>query len=211
MSKSILKGPFRVVAPLIFITFMLSTAIHAEQMLHMPAENTPLVSIAISEDENLPEQPAAKPLILIPRLHIEAISNSWGEVSLDSTTIHTHILVNNPHLHLIPMEVDCSIYLNDIEMVSGLGKDLQIEECASGSSIRFTSRIDNENIMKWWVSHIMNGEKTQYRLGYILMIKWLGVRIANWPNSIEGSFETDFFGNKQKQEEYESELHEAGD
>jgi len=90
-----------------------------------------------------------KPTVIIPNLKVESISNSWGQISLDTTTVNTEILVNDPNFYLIPIKVDCDIYLNDIKMVSGIGKDLQITRSASGSLIRFTSTIDNENVIKW--------------------------------------------------------------
>jgi len=134
-------------------------------------------------------KPAEKPTVVIPDLKIVSISNSWGPVSLDTTTINTEILVNDPNFCLIPIKVCCDIYLNDIKIVSGLGKDLQITKCASGSLIRFTGTIDNENIIKWWVSHIKNREKTKVRIEGTLIIPLAQVSLV-YPFAQESEFET---------------------
>jgi len=130
-----------------------------------------------------------KPTVIIPNLKVESISNSWGQISLDTTTINTEILVNDPNFYLIPIKVDCDIYLNDIKMVSGIGKDLQITRSASGSLIRFTSTIDNENVIKWWVSHIKNKEKTKVRIEGKLIISLDKVDIV-YPFSQNSEFKT---------------------
>ena len=131
-----------------------------------------------------------KPTVIIPNLKVESTSNSWGQISLDTTTINTEILVNDPNFYLIPIKVDCDIYLNDIKMVSGLGKDLEITRSASGSLIRFTSTIDNENVIKWWVSHIKIGEKTKYYFQYRF---WIKPFIKSRWQKTYGTFKTDIF------------------
>ena len=130
-----------------------------------------------------------KPTVIIPNLKVESISNSWGQISLDTTTVNTEILVNDPNFYLIPIKASCDIYLNDIKMVSGIGKDLEITRSASGSLIRFTSTIDNENVIKWWVSHIKNKEKTKVRVEGKLIISLDQVDII-YPFSQNYEFKT---------------------
>jgi len=141
--------------------------------------------------------PQEKPVVIIPNLKIESISNSWGEVSLDTTTVNTEILVNDPDLSLIPLKVNCDIYLNDIKVVSGVGKDLKITKCASGSLVRFSSKIDNEKIIKWWVSHIKNKEKTKVRIEGKLIIPLEKVDII-YPFCRESEFETNILKDLNK-------------
>jgi len=121
---------------------------------------SPSIILRSKEESRLQER-IRKPTIVIPNLEVESIFNSWGPVSSDVTTIVTEVLVNEPNLSLVPLSIACDIYLNDIKMVEGLGEDLTVERIASGSLVHFTSKIDNENIPKWWVSHIKNGERTQ--------------------------------------------------
>lgn len=143
--------------------------------------------VILKNEEELPLQ--EKPVVVIPDLEIESISNSWGEVSLDTTTINTEVLINDPDFSLVPFKVNCDIYLNDIQMVSGIGKDLEITRCASGSLVRFSSKIDNIDIIKWWVSHIKNKEKTKVKIEGKLIIPFEKVDII-YPFSRESEFKT---------------------
>ena len=86
------------------------------------------ISCVVSAENELSSQEIVeKPAIAIPELKVESISNSWGYVSLDTTTINTEIVVNNPNFYLIPFKIRCDIYLNDIKMVRGLGKTLKLQ------------------------------------------------------------------------------------
>ena len=48
-------------------------------------------------------------------------------------------------------------------MAGGLAEDVTVEKRTQGTLIRFTLRINNnnENILRWWISHMKNGEKLQ--------------------------------------------------
>ena len=85
------------------------------------------ISCIVSAQDGLSSKEAVeKPTIAIPDLKVESISNSWGYVSLDTTTINTEIVLNDPNFYLIPLNAYYDIYLNDIKMVSGLGENLEI-------------------------------------------------------------------------------------
>ena len=140
-------------------------------------------------EESLPPATGEKPTIVIPDLKIITVSNSWGKVSLDVTTVNTKIVINDPNLYLVPLKVLCDIYLNGIKMVADVGEDMQITKCASGTSVRFSATIDNENIIKWWVSHIKRGEKTKVRIEGKLIISLDRVDLV-YPYFRETEFET---------------------
>ena len=109
------------------------------------------------------EAVVGKPSIAIPHLRAESISHHWGPVSSDVTTIVTQVLVEEPNVSLVPRSVFCNIYLNDIKMAESPGEDLTVERTPRGSLVRFSTGINtnNENIARWWASHIRNGEKTE--------------------------------------------------
>ena len=131
-----------------------------------------------------------KPTIVIPDLQVQAISNSWGKVSFDTTTINTEILINDPDFYLVALEVNCEIYLNEVKIVSEIGKNLQITRCASESRIFLTNTINNDNFIKWLVSHINNDEKTTVRIEGELIISLDKVDLS-YPFTQKSEFETD--------------------
>ncbi|NQS88673.1 hypothetical protein HQ584_02640 [Patescibacteria group bacterium] len=85
------------------------------------------ISCIVSAQDGLSSKKAVeKPTIAIPDLKVESIFNSWGYFSSDTTTINTEIVLDDPNFYLIPLNVYCDIYLNDIKMVRGLGENLEI-------------------------------------------------------------------------------------
>jgi LEA14-like dessication related protein len=148
--------------------------------------------IAPKNNEESPlEGTVEKPTIVIPNLRVESISHSWGPVSSDVTTIITQILINEPNLSLVLLSVSCNIYLNDIKMAEGRGENLTVERTSQGSLVRFTTRINtnDENIAKWWVSHIRNGEKTKAIIQGKLIMRLRKVDLL-YPFSWETEFQT---------------------
>lgn len=146
-----------------------------------------IVGASIVQAEEIVEEPSME----VPEVRIESISNSWGPVSSDVTTIVTQILLNEPNLSSLPLSVFCSVYLNDIKMAEGPGENLTVERTASGSLVCFTTRINNNtgNITKWWVSHIRNGEKTKVIIEGKLIIN-LGKVDSVHPFSWKNEFQT---------------------
>ena len=121
---------------------------------------------------------------------IEDVSSSWGEVSLETTSINIEVITNERELSKVPLKVDCDIYLNEVNVVSGLGEDLCIVPYETGSSVHFSVTIDNENIIKWWVSHINNGEQTEVRIEGKITIALKDMDFS-FPFLEHSSFQTD--------------------
>ncbi len=158
--------------------------IQAEEIIH------PTV-IPKSKEEFSPKEIKESSPLTIPDFKVENISNSWGPVLSDVTTIVTQILVSGPDLSLVPLSVTCGIYLNGIKMVEGLGEDVTVKRIATGSLIRFNNKINNNsgNIAKWWTSHIKNGEKTKAIIQGKLIISLRDVDLI-YPFSWENEFQT---------------------
>ncbi|NQS89312.1 hypothetical protein HQ584_05945 [Patescibacteria group bacterium] len=178
----------RIITLLILLITVGAGIVQAEQIIH------PTV-IPKSKEEFSLEEIGERTTIAIPALKIENISNSWGPVLSDTTTIVTQVLVSEPSLSLVSLAVSCSVYLNGIKMTEGLGEDLTIERVAEGSLVRFNNKINNnsENIAKWWASHIKNGERTKAIIKGKLIINLGGVDLA-YPFSWKNEFQTDMLG-----------------
>jgi len=136
-------------------------------------------------------QAQEKPIIVIPSTKPENISNSWGPVSPDFTTIVTQILVNKKNLTLTSLSIFCEIYLNGIKVATTKGNNLNVERKGKDSLITFTSKIDNnsKNITKWWISHIRNSERTRAVIKGKLMVNSEKVCIV-YPFFWENKFQT---------------------
>lgn len=99
-------------------------------------------------------------LIGVPTL--ESIDNEFGEVTDDRTEIRTFLTVTNPNpIGASAAEVSAkyTVDMNGVEMARGGGSDIALEPGTSTET--FTTRMHNERIPDWWVTHIRNGEETE--------------------------------------------------
>ncbi len=118
------------------------------------------------------------------------IENEWGEVNQDYTEILTKIVVNNPNPVPIPISaVETELYLNGIKM--GTGKNVNSASIEPGESvIVLSTKIENDRIPEWWVSHIKNGERSKVTLkGYLVFD--LKITEFKFPIEEESDIQTD--------------------
>jgi LEA14-like dessication related protein len=92
---------------------------------------------------------------------VVAVENRFGEVTNETTEIGTDLVVNNPNpvgVTLGGTTVDYTVRMNDVAMASGAKEGLSIER--GNSTLAFTTRMRNERIPAWWVTHVRNDENT---------------------------------------------------
>jgi len=114
-----------------------------------------------------------------------AVENRFGEVSNDTTSIETDLIVNNPNpigVQFGGMSANYSVKMNEISMASGSKEGLAIEQ--GNSTLNFTTQMQNEKIPEWWVSHIRNAERTQLEIDARVHSSLLG-RTATIPHRQE--------------------------
>ena len=118
------------------------------------------------------------------------VESEWGKVNQDYTEILTRITVNNPNPVPIPISaVETELYLNGIKM--GSGKNVNSATIEPGESVIILStKIENDRIPEWWVSHIKNGEKSRVTLkGYLVFD--LKITKFKFPIEEESDIQTD--------------------
>jgi LEA14-like dessication related protein len=121
---------------------------------------------------------------------VVGIENEWGKINQDYTEILTKITVNNPNPVPIPISaVETELYLNGIKM--GSGKNVNSATIEPGESvIVLSTKIENDKIPEWWVSHIKNGEKSRVTLkGYLVFD--LKITQFRFPIEEESDIQTD--------------------
>jgi|Deesub1362B_J571_1020462.scaffolds.fasta_scaffold00250_8 LEA14-like dessication related protein len=99
--------------------------------------------------------------IQLGKPEIRDVSFTFGEVSNSFTEIKTIIEVYNPNPVPIPLkDILTEIYMNGIKMGEGSAETAEIK--ANGiSKIIISTKIDNNKIPEWWISHLRNGEFTE--------------------------------------------------
>jgi LEA14-like dessication related protein len=92
---------------------------------------------------------------------VEETNNRIGSVNDTDTVIETNIRVDNPNpigISLGGVSADYNVSMNDVQMARGTKDGISI---ASGSStVSLRTRMKNERIPDWWVTHVENGEET---------------------------------------------------
>jgi LEA14-like dessication related protein len=92
---------------------------------------------------------------------VAAMNNTFGEVTNETTTIETDLVVSNPNpvgIGLDGVSVNYTVSMNDIEMAQGGREGVQVG--TGNSTLGLETEMRNEAIPPWWVSHVRNGEQT---------------------------------------------------
>ena len=92
---------------------------------------------------------------------VAGVDNRFGEVTNETTTIESDVVIENPNpigAQLGGVTVDYAIDMNGIRMATGIKKGVSIPQ--GQSTVPMSTRLANERIPPWWVSHIRNDEQT---------------------------------------------------
>ena len=121
---------------------------------------------------------------------VEGVENRFGAVNDSTTVIETNLTVDNPNpigLRLGGLSVSYGVSMNDVTMATGAKKGIGV---GSGqSTLHFETRMRNDRIPAWWVSHIRNGERTTLSVNASVRSSLLGTSVSVPP--IEREIETD--------------------
>lgn len=124
---------------------------------------------------------------------VEAVDNEFGEVTNETTVIHTDLTINNPNpigIRLGDTQINYTVRMNDVRMATGGATGLNIQ--TGNSTESFTTEMDNGQIPPWWQSHIENGEVTQVSINATVHTSVLGQR--EFDITQEKQVETDIIG-----------------
>jgi LEA14-like dessication related protein len=106
------------------------------------------------------------------------IDNEFGAVNESTTVIETDLVINNPNpfgVKLGGLAIDYAVEMNGIRMATGGREGLAIEG-QGNSTVSLTTRMNNEKLPAWWVSHVRNGENTSLVIDAAVRSQLLGQR-----------------------------------
>lgn len=91
---------------------------------------------------------------------VTAVNNSFVDVSEESATIHSRVVVENPNEKALPGTVDVHyrVQLNDVTVATGTKSGIRLEPGRNVIEVR--SAMDNGKIPEWWLSHARKGGNT---------------------------------------------------
>ena len=93
---------------------------------------------------------------------VVGVSNHFGAVTAETTTIETDVVVNNPNPvggRVGDVSIAYAVDINDVRMATGRKDDITIGR--GNSTVGLSTRMRNERIPAWWVTHLRNGEHSE--------------------------------------------------
>jgi len=112
---------------------------------------------------------------------VESLRSHWGKVTNRTTEIVSVAEVHNPNPIPIPvLGFDYTIKMNGIVVGSGSETMNVIIPPKGNAKLEFVTKIDNEKLKDWWVSHIKNGERTKVEVVISPKVKIAG-RVLEFP------------------------------
>lgn len=121
---------------------------------------------------------------------VTGTQNSFGDVTNETTVIHTNLTVENPNplgLDLGGVTVSYEVAMNDVTMANGTKEGVALQ--SGTGDLHFQSQMNNEKMPRWWVSHIRNGEQTTVRVDATASSSMLGHTFSAPP--VKRQVETD--------------------
>ena len=108
---------------------------------------------------------------------VEAVDNEFGEVDDETTIVFTDLVVNNPNpvgVQRSDTTINYTVRMNGVPMAVGGREGLAVG--SGNSTLAFTTRMDNEQIPAWWVTHVNGDERTVVTINATVRASLLGQR-----------------------------------
>jgi LEA14-like dessication related protein len=125
---------------------------------------------------------------------VAGAQNQFGNVTDETTEIHSNLVVNNPNpvgISLGDVTVSYDVLMNDVEMANGTKEGVSVG--SGNSTVAFTTEMRNDRIPAWWASHVRNGEHTTVRVDAEVRSGTLGRTFQAPP--VEEEVSTDLISN----------------
>lgn len=125
-----------------------------------------------------------------------AVTNEWGDVSLESTQVITSITLDNPNpigisLGGVGLEVD--IDLNGVDFETGFIDSVHLPKGLVTNEL--ITIVDNSVIPRWWATHVSAGERTTARIVPKGSVSLFGRQVAVGAPFITKTINTDLLSN----------------
>ncbi len=93
------------------------------------------------------------------------IRSGWGEVTHETSEVHTKIVINNPNrisISIGNLVLNYTIKMNGIPVAEGYKKGIKINHGLN--VVELTTIINNSIIPEWFKTHVENGEETKIEI-----------------------------------------------
>lgn len=115
---------------------------------------------------------ADRPFVEDPVLYLNETAGSFGDgVTPEQTPLDLDFTVYNPKAYPYAItEIGYTIEMNDVTVGNGSTRDEQVLAPQSTSTIEAQTVIQNENLDRWWVTHLENNEVTDLYIDFYVVV-----------------------------------------
>jgi LEA14-like dessication related protein len=160
--------------------------------------NTSIIA-AFNSDEEQPIE-ANLPAFSDPALWLNSTSGSWGHVDDETTEIDMAFDLYNPNpAPVVITNLGYEIRMNEVVMGAGSTDTSTAIAPGSQETVYATTRLENENLDDWWVTHLQTNQTTQLEVEFYAQVDFsaIGGGTKRIPlDTYEQTIETDMFGTK---------------
>ncbi len=171
-----------------------STSISDERTIE-----TDLLS-SFNSDETRPID-ANRALVDDPFLYVNETRGQWGDVDDRHTELELAFDMYNPQDYAIPMtRLGYEITMNDVVIGQGESDREHVLQPGRETTVDTTTRIENQNLDDWWVTHVENEEVSDLRIEFTAdfeLVSGVTISIPLEEMTYEETVETDIWGNDE--------------
>ncbi|MFC7240504.1 LEA type 2 family protein [Saliphagus sp. GCM10025317] len=155
---------------------------------------------AFNSEETRPIN-ADRALVEDPILYVNATRGEWAGVDQQHTELRLEFDVYNPKSYAIPAsQLGYEITMNDVSVGLGESDREYVLPPGEETTIVTTTRIENENLDDWWVTHIENDQVSDLRIEFDATFELASGTTITIPlesMTYEETMETDIWGNDE--------------
>jgi len=154
-----------------------------------------------NSDETRPvEADDPPPTASNPLLYVNSTRADWGRATEQETPIDMQFEVYNPQLEpYVITELGYEITMNNVTVGEGRSGDTYVIPGGGTETLQTTTRMQNQRLDEWWVTHLQNGQVTDLRIEFYARVELPSgntVRVPLDELTYEETIETDIFGTK---------------
>ncbi|EMA01895.1 LEA14-like dessication related protein [Haloarcula vallismortis] len=159
---------------------------------------------------------ANQPLVSDPVLYINETRGAWDQENLtqSETPMNLAFDVYNPKPYPYTVtKVGYTIRMNDVTVGEGETDRGYILSPGQETTLEANTAIQNENLDRWWVTHLQRNQRTDLYIDFYLVLEGGGEQFRVDLDSIDyqQEIETDIFGNKAQYPTGDEAANNSGD
>ena len=134
-----------------------------------------------------------------PVLYVNETRATWGTVTNETTELDLTFVVYNPKSYPVGMtQVGYGITMNDVTLGEGTTEQGVVIPPGETRTIETTTRLQNQNLDDWWVTHIERNQVSELRIDFSaqLDLRATTVDVPLSALTYTKTVETDLFGTK---------------